>query len=174
MVNCFSLVKSLPSKIISKTKTFGSNIAKQKNLSNHFFDGETKVVKSSVIHSKASLKEISSGFLIGLILLSGFLSLRFSTLSIHPANNPSQEHTAKAFFADHPGFVVLSEHKVSNGWSQTFSEINSLQIDWLKNLVFNFGDIQFFAKGSSYLSESLLIRPSLIVTDIIFPFHSHW
>lgn len=131
------------------------------------------MVKSSELHSNTLLKWISSSFLVGLILISGLLSLRFANISLPQKEANTQQHVVKAFFAEHPGFAVLNEHKVPS-WSQALSEIKSLNESWLTHTAFGFAELQFFPEGKSYLSKSLLIRPGLIIPDIIFPFHTYW
>lgn len=112
--------------------------------------------------------------MMGLVLLSGILSLRFATIGFPQNEASQQEHLAKAFFADHSGFIATAEHESANSWARVLSEVKSLQLNAVSNRLFSPEKTNSTAKNEAYFLSSDFIKPGLIISDLIFPFHTHW
>lgn len=112
--------------------------------------------------------------MMSLVLLSGFLSLRFATIGFPQNEVSQQEHVAKTFFADHSGFIATAEHESANSWARVLSEVKSLQLNALSNRLFSPEKTSSPTEDEAYFFSSEFIKPGLIISDLIFPFHTHW
>lgn len=152
---------------------FGSNIAQRKSFKSNF-SHFIKVIRSSILHSNPSLRWLSAHLLIGLVFLSSFLALRFG--NTHIAKDASSTgDVMQVFFADQPDFVLLENTSTSHTWIKPISGVEPMP-----------GSLNLFSANEktsqryfsqlekNYLIGSLLIEPSLLISKIIYPFHSHW
>ena len=132
------------------------------------------MIKSTVLHNNTCLRWLSAHLLIGLVFLSSFLALRFG--NTHLAKDASSTgDVMQVFFAGQPDFVLLENITAADVWTRPTADIEPL----LCNLILfsrNAKNSQqhLYQLNKSYLNSSLFISPGLLLTEIIYPFHSHW